>query len=751
MIGSNSARGLLAVVMLCLLCFSALAQISGVSEEAVRDIVSAAKEDGVTVVVISPNDETVTEALVPEKASALDLVFAARDELIEIMADIPAVPQKVYTVLTAKQGERGPGWLPEALFKLAVAFAISILVERQVRDWGRVRFMHLFNPTPQTRSEKIGYLFTRGVLMSAQLFVAAFVVLSLLVLIDRGHEASMQTYLIIVSTVTFVRFGMIIAFNIIAPDAPAHRLIRLKTQPAKDIYTDYKRVLWLCAALFSPCIWFDVMGIDSRAHKVMLIIALLLIALALSWLCTKHRKPIGRAISRGLNPEYVSPPMRLLRNFWHMGAVTYFVCGWAVSAVRILLDMEKPFGFLILPIFVLAAAIALYGIGLIIIDQFFKKRNEIRQALIGSDEDDPALEAAAPTIDDMDGEELDKLSPTDSFQDLLEHGLSILVLSLSLYTIAFSIEVGGQGLGALIIAFVDILLILFVGYMAWRAIQVMIHRAMEDEEPEGDASDDESLGAGGASRLATLLPIFKNALFVTVIAITSMMVLAELGVDIGPIFAGAGIMGLAIGFGAQTLVRDVFSGAFFLIDDAFRKGEYISVGSTKGTVEKISVRSMQLRHHNGPLNTVPFGEITEITNFSRDWVVMKLPLRITYDTDVEHVRKLIKKLGQRLLNDELIGHLFLAPLKCQGVYMMEDSAIIIRIKFKTKPGDQFAVRKVVYAEIQKLFEEHEIKFAHREVTVRLADEDANDLTDDQKEAVAAAARTVIEDPSGAKA
>ncbi len=99
-----------------------------------------------------------------------------------------------------------------------------------------------------------------------------------------------------------------------------------------------------------------------------------------------------------------------------------------------------------------------------------------------------------------------------------------------------------------------------------------------------------------------------------------------------PLFAGAGVIGLAIGFGAQTLIKDIFSGAFFLMDDAFRGSEYIDIGSVKGTVEKISVRSMQLRHQLGTLVTVPFGEIQHLSNYSRDWVIMKLTLRLTYNT-----------------------------------------------------------------------------------------------------------------------
>ena len=252
-------------------------------------------------------------------------------------------------------------------------------------------------------------------------------------------------------------------------------------------------------------------------------------------------------------------------------------------------------------------------------------------------------------------------------------------------------------------------------------------------------------GGSSASRLATLLPLFRNFILIVVIASMLLIILTEVGVNVGPLFAGAGIVGIAIGFGSQALVRDVFAGAFFLLDDAFRKGEYLDVGGVKGTVEKISVRSFQLRHHLGALHTIPFGELQVMTNYSRDWVMMKLPLRVTYDTDVEHVRKLIKKLGQELLSDPVIGENFIQPLKSQGVIEMQDSTMIIRVKFMTKPGDQWLIRKRVYEEIRVLFEREGIKFAHREVTVRLADGKAEDLTPEQKRDVAAAAHASLEE------
>jgi small-conductance mechanosensitive channel len=121
-------------------------------------------------------------------------------------------------------------------------------------------------------------------------------------------------------------------------------------------------------------------------------------------------------------------------------------------------------------------------------------------------------------------------------------------------------------------------------------------------------------------------------------------------------------------------------------------------------------------------------------------------MRVTYDTDVEKVRKLIKKLGVQLLDDPVIGENFIQPLKSQGVIEMQDSAMIIRVKFMTKPGDQWLVRKKVYEEIRALFEREGIKFAHREVTVRLADgKKAEDLDEDDRKAVTAAAQASIEE------
>ena len=188
--------------------------------------------------------------------------------------------------------------------------------------------------------------------------------------------------------------------------------------------------------------------------------------------------------------------------------------------------------------------------------------------------------------------------------------------------------------------------ILLVADMLWHLAKAYIGRTLEMAAVDETVSAEES---ARRSRLRTLLPIFRNMLAVFLAAVAVLMVLSGLGVQIGPLIAGAGIFGVAIGFGSQTLVKDVLSGVFFMLDDAFRVGEYIESGSYKGTVESFSLRSVKLRHHRGPVFTVPFGDLGAVQNMSRDWVIDKFRIRVPFDTDVKKVKKLLKGIGAELL------------------------------------------------------------------------------------------------------
>lgn len=322
-------------------------------------------------------------------------------------------------------------------------------------------------------------------------------------------------------------------------------------------------------------------------------------------------------------------------------------------------------------------------------------------------------------------------------------GVSVVLLISWLWEIDLT-NLAAAGVGFRIAGkLIEGIIITLVGYLIWELTSLWINRKLAAErtamgfDSEDDSAGDE--GGTGVSRLATVLPLLLGVLKVTIAVIFGLIVIGNFGIDTTPLLAGAGIVGLAIGFGAQKLVADIVSGIFFLVDDAFRAGEYLDVDGTMGTVEQISVRSMQLRHHKGAVHTIPYGEIPKITNFSRDWVIMKLKFTVPFDTDPNKVKKIFKRIGAEMMEVPAYAEDFLQPFKSQGVFDFDDVGMIIRGKFMAKPGRQFVLRKEVYNRVIRAFEEAGISFARREVRVAIPGIDNTSLNDEQKEAVAAAA------------
>lgn len=244
------------------------------------------------------------------------------------------------------------------------------------------------------------------------------------------------------------------------------------------------------------------------------------------------------------------------------------------------------------------------------------------------------------------------------------------------------------------------------------------------------------------ARLRTLLPILRNLLQGTFAIIGVMMAFAAIGVDIAPLIAGAGVVGVAIGFGAQNTVKDIIAGMFYLMDDAFRVGEYIVAGSAKGTVESFSIRSIKLRHHRGAVYTIPFGSLGAIQNLSRDWVIDKMAITVVYGTDVAKAKKVIKKVSAELLADPDLAPSFLEPLKMQGVDALSDYGLVLKVKFMARPGEQFTIRRRAYAAIEKAFAENGIEIAFPTVVVK-GDDSEHDAVP------AAAARVALPPPAAA--
>ncbi|GGH23697.1 Small-conductance mechanosensitive channel [Cribrihabitans marinus] len=599
---------------------------------------------------------------------------------------------------------------------------------------------------PEGYREKMPFLVFRFVMgLGATIFAMIFAWIVGLLIFGRSEDISVQ----FTATAVFTAFFLARTISdlwrmVLSPYLSQYRLPPFSDRAAKRLY------LWasvlatydISVVLFST--WVADFGLNYNVYAMVYGVLSLLGAVGNMALVVFNASAISNAIRGGRSPAQVSWLLRFVSYAWAPFILLYILFGWFELALDLVLETPISIPLVAGTYGIFMSVVIAYGAMNYVLERYFTRARQVRRI-----NDDMA---EAERAEDEAGEEDDQPTvrtqhPISTFEDLARRVAGILSFVVGIYALLlvwFPESAWAEDL--LIGRALDVVVIVFIGYILYHVFRIWIDSRIADETAdteEGELGDEG--GGSSASRLATLLPLFRGAILAVVVVTITLIALMEIGINVSPLFAGAGVVGLAIGFGAQTLVRDIFSGAFFLVDDAFRKGEYIDIGDVKGTVEKISVRSFQLRHHLGALNTIPFGEIKVLTNYSRDWVIMKLPLRVTYDTDVEKVRKLIKKLGQELLEDPVIGDNFIQPLKSQGVIEMQDSAMIIRVKFMTKPGDQWLVRKKVYQDIRELFAREGIKFAHREVTVRIADEQAEDMSDRQREAITGAVEAAIDE------
>jgi small-conductance mechanosensitive channel len=245
---------------------------------------------------------------------------------------------------------------------------------------------------------------------------------------------------------------------------------------------------------------------------------------------------------------------------------------------------------------------------------------------------------------------------------------------------------------------VDAAVTLVVGWYAWRFFETGL--AVRLARTDG----------GAESRARTVQPLLRSVGKLVIGSVALMGALSALGVNIAPLLASAGVVGIAVGFGAQTLVRDLFSGACYLIEDVFRIGDYIEAANAKGTVEKITFRTVALRHQNGPLHYVPYGTLGSVRNNNRDWVIDKFEIPLPIDAPSERIRKMVKKIGEEMLQDPALAKVIMVPLKAK-LYRIQPGAKIFRCKVQTPPGLQFEVRTEAYRRIEAALAEAGIPFA----------------------------------------
>jgi small-conductance mechanosensitive channel len=499
----------------------------------------------------------------------------------------------------------------------------------------------------------------------------------------------------------------------------------MEDQDAAFLYKWILRILFISGFFTGASFILRQIGVSSQLYLLMYSLSGVVYILALVIMAWQSRKRVAQAIWTDDTDARSGGFLRaaFARN-WHYFAILYLLVAGGIWTAKVLNGENVTVLNLFLSIFLIPIIIG--------VDQWVQRLLKIAS---GESRETIDLSGDEPTKIDDQAEAAGKMNLTH-YVPLIRRFFRIFLIAFLFF---FSLRLWGIdiSIGRMFTrSALSIVFILLLSFITWQLIKARIDQKLKEEMPEDDEAAEE--GGAGGSRMGTLLVLLRKFVLTVMFVIVALIILASLGINIGPLIAGAGVIGLAIGFGAQTLVKDIIAGVFFLIDDAFRVGDFIEVSGTKGSVEHISLRSLRLRNAKGPVHTIPFGSMGTVTNMSRDYIITKLDFRVRYDTNVDKVRKIIKKINKTIQKDPEMGPNLLDKIKSQGVKELDDSAMIMRLKFKTIPGEQFVIRREIFRMIQESFAENGIEFAHRNVTVYLPpDKSAGEP--DKKAAIAGAA------------
>jgi small-conductance mechanosensitive channel len=271
----------------------------------------------------------------------------------------------------------------------------------------------------------------------------------------------------------------------------------------------------------------------------------------------------------------------------------------------------------------------------------------------------------------------------------------------------------GRGqLGARLLAsLVSVTLTLLVAIAVWELANAAIQRHLTKLSRDAQAAR--------SARVRTLLPMLRTLLSATIVVFVALNILTEIGVNVAPLIAGAGVIGLAVGFGSQTLVRDVITGAFLLFEDAMAVGDVVQVGGLSGVVEQLSIRSIKLRALDGSVHIIPFSAVTTVTNMTRDFSFAVLDVSVAYGEDTDRVTEVLKAIAAEIRADARFGAVIRDDLEILGVERLADSGVVIRARVKTDPLARWSVGREFNRRIKQRFDRLgiEIPYPHQKLVI----------------------------------
>lgn len=626
-----------------------------------------------------------------------------QEGVLVLREHVPTLPEEIGEAMPESAADQD-GRVPLALLAVAAALIVASLAEWRLRAAVHRRFNGLpaDGETARSRAMRI-----TGMIVLDVTGVLLFCLVSLglgLALLHSVRPIPLAA-VAVAKLVIYGRILFVIAAILFRPRAPHLRLLRLHDRAARLLE---RLTLALFGFILLARTWAELLVAHGLSQEGLLALTAVLgtfVFAALLMVILLSR----RTVETWLEEKTTGPAWRRIAGFWHLLAGCYLLFIYALWLGLLLTTGPSGsqgiflMGLLAVPVFLVLDRL---------LEHFLRELLGLFRTTPGATvQVAPIDEEELPGTDAPAAPRASAPTAPDAANGLVVRAAR-LVLRLGIALLLLLIILHQRGLTtdwtrAYLTEFGRILLVMILFALVWGASR----RAMDAKLAAMEVGDQAN------PRLRTLLPLLHKVLAGFLLVTASLIIASQLGVQVAPLLASAGVFGLALGLGLQTLVKDVVAGIFFLMDDAFRVGDSVQLGKTEGRVVRMSIRTITVIHPQGYMQTIPFGDISNVVNYSRGPIVMKLKIPMPMDTDPKVFKQIIQAVNEDIMGDEALRESLVQPVKSKGVAKIQDSMLHFGIKFTAKPGTQFAVKRMVYTRILKKLKQKGLSFGVPRVAV----------------------------------
>lgn len=634
--------------------------------------------------------------LVEMLTARVNTVARASVELSSVIVNLPDLTDWFWQQVTEE--DLRAYWI-NLFTKLAVVLGIGLIGYVAVHYFLRPTIDRFYNERPDGLTTVVPLALLRGALRLIPIFAFWAISYGMLALLgDWTGDATTILGRSLVDATIFCLVLVVGARTILAPSASGLRLVQLADQHALYLFRWIRRFIYLIAysyVIFQNDFLLKIPpGIyGGLARALGFIVVMMLVFLVL-----RNRKPVAHWL-RGHGEAETDHVMRimarcrrLIADIWPVFAIFYIVSTYLIWALAIPGGFSLLFRGGVLTTFLLAIARPLaYGV----------ERALGRGLSFGSE-----MQRRYPALERRINRYCRLLQ---NFAVSLVY-FGILLLLVHIWGIDLFAWIGSLFSDQTWSRISNAASVMFISFLIWELAGTLIENYL-------DAVDDSGTRVERSARSRTLLPLLRTFLFLLITVVVTLTTLSTLGVDVTPVLAAAGVIGIAIGFGSQKLVQDVINGLFILFQDTIAVGEVVDVAGHSGSVERISVRTIGLRDLSGRVHTIPFSEVTTITNHTKEFAFAELDIGIGYREDLDEVIEVIKQIGAELETDPRYAENILEPIQVLGLNEFADSAVVIKARIKTKPMTQWATKRGFNRLMKYRFDELGIEIPYPHQTI----------------------------------